>query len=148
MRSLSEPDAQAEISRRVQRIEPTSQRMWGKMESGQMLSHVADQLRLALRDLPTGPPRGPFRFAPMRFLLIHVLPWPKGRAQGPREAFTTPPASWEDDRRALLDLVGRFGEASADGLAPTHPLFGRMTARDWGVLSYRHLDHHLRQFSG
>ena len=27
-----------------------------------------------------------------------------------------------------------------------HPAFGRLARRAWGVLAYRHLDHHLRQF--
>jgi hypothetical protein len=27
-----------------------------------------------------------------------------------------------------------------------HPAFGRMSHRAWGVLGYRHLDHHFRQF--
>jgi Protein of unknown function (DUF1569) len=30
----------------------------------------------------------------------------------------------------------------------THPhsFFGRMTADEWAILMYKHLDHHLRQF--
>ena len=27
---------------------------------------------------------------------------------------------------------------------PEHPIFGRLTTKDWGVFSYKHLDHHLR----
>lgn len=113
-----------------------------------MLAHVADQLRMALRDLDVSAPHGPYRFAPMRFLVVHAMPWPKGRAQGPEEAFTTDPGEWEADRQALLELVDRFATAEPNELAPLHPLFGPMTVRDWDVLSYRHLDHHLRQFDG
>ena len=29
---------------------------------------------------------------------------------------------------------------------PEHPFFGPLTRKDWGVLGYRHSDHHLRQF--
>jgi len=25
-------------------------------------------------------------------------------------------------------------------------VFGRLSAKQWGVLMYRHVDHHLRQF--
>jgi hypothetical protein len=27
-----------------------------------------------------------------------------------------------------------------------HPFFGPMTAEEWGIISYKHLDHHLKQF--
>jgi hypothetical protein len=27
-----------------------------------------------------------------------------------------------------------------------HPIFGTMSPQDWGVLLYKHTDHHLRQF--
>ena len=51
------------------------------------------------------------------------------------------------ERERLVALVKRFaesGRASADGRV--HPFFGRLTGDQWGRLSYKHLDHHLRQF--
>ena len=30
----------------------------------------------------------------------------------------------------------------------THPFFGSMTRPSWGILAYRHFDHHLRRFGG
>ncbi|MEK7381556.1 MAG: DUF1569 domain-containing protein [Gemmatimonadota bacterium] len=30
-------------------------------------------------------------------------------------------------------------------MAP-HPAFGSMTKSSWGILAYKHIDHHLRQF--
>lgn len=111
-----------------------------------MMAHVGDQLRMALGDIEVDEARGPLRFAPTRYLIVHVLLWPKGRAQAPREAFTTAPTEIEADRETLIGLIERFAATRDDQLAPTNPLFGRMTARDWDVLSFRHLDHHLRQF--
>jgi LPS sulfotransferase NodH len=53
----------------------------------------------------------------------------------------------EAERRRLLDLVERFAAAGPAGCT-THPhsFFGRLTPREWAVLMYKHLDHHLRQF--
>lgn len=147
MQSLREAAARAAIVTRVAALEHSNRRQWGRMEIGQMLCHVADQLRMGLRDIPTGPPSGPLRFAPIRYLLIHVLPWPRGKAKGPVEAFTTAPTDWEADRASVVELIERFGRASDAELAPTNPVFGHMTGRDWAVLSYRHLDYHLHQFS-
>lgn len=146
MRSLREPDARVDIVTRLSALSPSNPARWGRMDAGQMLCHVADQLRMALRDVPTGAPAGPLRFAPMRYLVIHVLPWPKGKAKAPVEAFTTSPTAWQADRASVVELVARFGDADDADLAPTNPVFGPLTVHDWGVLSYRHLDHHLRQF--
>lgn len=75
-----------------------------------------------------------------------MIPWPKGRIQGPPEAFTTQPTSWDSDVAELLALVERFAERGAEADWPDHGLFGRMTGRDWGVFVHKHFDYHLRQF--
>ena len=148
MPTLHDPHTRAQIVERIRSLTGDEQRQWGTMDVAKMLAHAADQLRMAIGDVKTGPPRGALRFAPTRFLLVHVLPWPKGRATAPVEAFTTPPLEFAGDRSALVALVERFGQCDPKRLARTHPIFGPMTAADWGVLSWRHLDHHLRQFGG
>jgi hypothetical protein len=78
--------------------------------------------------------------------MLHVLPWPRGRAEGPPEVFTTAPDTWEHDRAALLGLIERYVETPPDALPPTNPVFGNMSGKDWDALNYKHLDHHLTQF--
>jgi hypothetical protein len=84
----------------------------------------------------------------VRYAAIYWLPWPRGRVQGPPEAFTTRPTSWAADLATLDALVERFAARDPAGSWADHALFGRMTGRDWGALSYRHFDYHLRQFGG
>lgn len=146
MRSIREDGPRRAITDRVKRLSEASERRWGRMVLNQALAHLGDQIRMALGLVPVKGASGPFRFAPLRFVLIHVLPWPKGRARAPDEAFTTRPTDIEADKAALLELIERYAEAEPDRLAPVHPLFGRMSPRDWDVLTYRHLDYHLRQF--
>lgn len=74
------------------------------------------------------------------------MPWPKGRIQGPREAFVTQPTSWDADVAGLEQLLARFAEREAQGDWPDHALFGRMRGSGWGVFVHKHFDHHLRQF--
>jgi LPS sulfotransferase NodH len=44
-------------------------------------------------------------------------------------------------------MIDRFVAAGPKGCT-THPhsFFGRLTAEEWAILMYKHLDHHLRQF--
>jgi hypothetical protein len=45
-----------------------------------------------------------------------------------------------------MALVERFGHADPGKVWPVSPVFGALSGKDWGALSYKHLDHHLRQF--
>ena len=55
-------------------------------------------------------------------------------------------ASWREKKR-LAALVERFSKGGRAGCTThPHPFFGALTPDDWGVLTYKHLDHHLRQF--
>jgi hypothetical protein len=146
MPSLWNENERAAIVARVTRVTPQHQRAWGKMETSQVLAHLADGLRMALGDIPTKQQGGLISTALMRYLIIHKLPWPKGKAQAPPEAFTTSPLGWEEDRAALLRLIERFATARGKPLAAHSANFGRMKPHDWDVLMYRHLDHHLTQF--
>ena len=51
------------------------------------------------------------------------------------------------ERQRLLESIDRFVAAGPEGCTK-HPHFflGPMTPEEWAVLTYQHLDHHLRQF--
>jgi Protein of unknown function (DUF1569) len=50
-------------------------------------------------------------------------------------------------RERLCALIDRFVTGGTKECTKhPHTFFGKMTADDWGVLMYKHLDHHLRQF--
>ena len=53
----------------------------------------------------------------------------------------------DEERVKLIGLIDRFaaGGASACTTLP-HGFFGRLTPEEWAILTYKHLDHHLRQF--
>ena len=52
-----------------------------------------------------------------------------------------------DERARLTALVARFGAQGPSVLSnEPHPFFGPLTAAEWDLLQWKHLDHHLRQF--
>ena len=63
-----------------------------------------------------------------------------------RIARLTSPTTWEADVDRLRDLIGRFAARGPNASWPPSRAFGRISGRSWGVLQYKHLDHHLRQF--
>lgn len=117
------------------------------MEHAQLMPHLAMGLRTALGDqkiTSTAHRRRGGRV--FKHLAIHWLPWPEGKIKAPPGAFNTPSEGWDRDREILIELIERFAAAPPEALGPEHSMLGPMTARDWDVLQYRHIDHHLRQF--
>ena len=145
MPTLFDPSARAQIVSRLSRLAPDRQPLWGRMNAGQVQTHLADQLRSGLGDLACRSRGGPFRFFPLRELIIYLLPWPKGVPTAP-ELLSTSPAEFAGDQKVLAELVERFGTRKDGEPWGEHPAFGRISRRAWGVLAWRHLDHHLRQF--
>lgn len=130
---------------RLARLEPTAPARWGRLDAPGMVAHLTEAARLAHGELRIPPANLPLRYYPIRKLVIHVLPFPKG-APTAKELLSRPPGNWADDVRELDRQLARFASCAPDAPMPEHPAFGPLTYHDWGVLVYRHTDHHLSQF--
>lgn len=146
MRSMLNEADRRELLERIARLTPDAPRRFGTMAAPQMVAHLTDQMGHTLGDVPVQPVPGPLRLAPVRWLVIYVVPWPKGKIKGPPEAFVTRPVDWAADIARLCALVERFAATPADATFPGHAFFGRMSRKDWGVFCYKHFNHHLGQF--
>ena len=147
MPTLFDAAARARAHERIDALDASRPGLWGKMTAAQMVCHCADQLRVGLGDLPAVTTPIPLlRWRPARQVLIYWLPWPKGKIPTAPEMQATKPAAWKDDLGALHALVDRFAGRRPDGEWASHPAFGPLGGREWARLSWKHLDHHLRQF--
>jgi len=146
MGSILNEDHRAEINRRLQSLSASSTRQWGKMEVVGMLQHLNLSARMTLGELavPSANKRA-FQVFPLKHLILYVFPFPKGAPTAP-ELKPVDAVSFEEERAALLELLERIGTGPREGAGPAHPLFGPMTWRQWGVATYKHADHHLKQF--
>jgi hypothetical protein len=146
MPSLFDAERRHEVLERIGRLAPDRKPRWGRFTAPEMVCHVSCDLRHGLGELATGPPTGLLAHAPFNWLAIHVVPWPKGRGKSPPEFLATRPTTWQADVSRLRDLIGRFADRGPAGKWPASRVFGRISGRSWGVMLYKHLDHHLRQF--
>ena len=143
---LNESDRTA-IVNRVQSLSVSSQRQWGSMDVAGMLRHLNLSARMTLGELQVASKsKRLFQVFPLKHLILYVLPFPKGAPTASELKSDAAAASFEEERAALLNLLERIGTGPHDGPAPHHPLFGPLTWREWGVATYKHTDHHLKQF--
>ena len=146
MRSILHEGDRAEIATRMGSLSVSSTGRWGSLGVTEMLQHLCLSARMTLGDLsvPSANKRA-FQIFPLKQLILYVLPFPKG-APTARELKPGVAAAFEEERAALLQLLERIGTGPREGAGPAHPLFGPLTWREWGVVTYKHADHHLRQF--
>jgi len=148
MKSLLETTSGAEIKARINRLQPDSERQWGRMNAAQALAHCTLGLKLALGE--TTPPRTLIGWTIGPLIKKMVF-----RDEEPlrRNSPTVKGLVVQDDRNLakerdlLCATINRFRAAGPDGCTRhPHSFFGRLTPQQWGALMYKHLDHHLRQF--
>ncbi len=146
MKTFWDPIAREEICSRIERLTPETKARWGKFNAAQMLAHLNDSMRMAIGELPVAAKRSPIRYAPLKQLIIYVLPFPKGVPTAPELLTRCDRPAFDEERAAFRGVVERLVGKSRSDQWPEHPAFGTLTYRAWGVLGYRHADHHLRQF--
>ncbi len=145
MATVWDAPVRADLVRRLQTLTPGHTARWGKFSVAGMVAHLNDATRMALGELPVPAKAAAFlRLAPVRYLVIHVAPFPKSAPTAPELLARSSDADLAPEQQAFAVLLDRLGAATT--LAASHPAFGPMTRRDWGVLAHKHTDHHLRQF--
>lgn len=148
MKNFFEVSARRKLLDRLAGLRPDAARLWGKMDIAQMCAHCAAATEVAAGDVTK-----------RQALIGKVLaPFVKGailRTDSPlsKNSPTDPtfvvsdPRDFEKERARLVAVASRFGEAGSPAAeGRVHSFFGKMTGDEWGVLVYKHLDHHLRQF--
>ncbi len=143
-KTLLDPEVEREMLSRLDRLAPTAKAHWGRMSVTQMLRHIAGGLRMATGDMAIPRRPGPLRLFPIKQLVIFVLPFPHNAPTSPalvcRDEF-----DFDAEQAAVRDLISSFAKRDLPSW-PEHPAFGPLNRDQWGVMVWKHLDHHLRQF--
>ena len=147
MKSLFTPSERQQILDRLGKLAAGATRQWGKMDPAQMCAHCTVGLEVATGDLVR--PQSFIGKVLGRFAKTSALgekPFSKNLPTDP-SFVVSDPRDFAKENARLVEFVRRFADAgpsAADGRI--HFFFGRLTGDEWGVLMYKHLDHHLRQF--
>ena len=147
MKNLFQADTTAEIFSRIDKLQPNTQRQWGKMDAAQMMAHCSATLdvasgRIVLPRLFIGRILGPF----VRPVFTNEKPFSKN---GPTDKhfLIKDKRDFVQEQNQLKTHVRQFHEGGeAKCTKHPHSFFGPITPQEWARGMYKHLDHHLRQF--
>ncbi len=144
MPSLLTPADRDAILGRLRRLQPDQPALWGRFTAPAMVCHLADQLRVAVGDLPTRRHDNIASRTILKWLVVYSpLEAPRGKVQTAPEMLTSAPSKWAEDVGAVEALIHRLAATPTQAM---HPFFGPLSHGAWGRLAWKHLDHHLRQF--
>lgn len=149
MKSIFEEASRHDLAARIGLLSSGSRPQWGKFTAGQMMRHLAGPMKGAMGEMSVKDKEGTAMLRTWLgrwFAIYSPIPWPKGLPTAPE--FIPPPDTDFDAARAeLLEVIERFGGRGRSMTLKPHPAFGEISHQDWGCLQWRHVDHHLRQFS-
>jgi hypothetical protein len=147
MGSILNNKERSAIVSRMQSLSASSTARWGSMDVLGMLQHLRLSAQMTLGELPVpSSNKRAFQMFPLKHLILYVLPFPKGAPTAPELKPGVAAAAFAEERAALLELLERIGTGPREGAGPAHPLFGPLSWREWGAVTYKHADHHLKQF--
>lgn len=147
MKTIFDANVYQEITTRINTLKPESKAQWGVMNAPQMLAHCCEGLKVA-----TGEVKRPRIFigrilGPIfknSFLNDNPL-----RKNSPTDsAFVVKDdRNFSTEKERLTAAIAKFHQGGEKN-ATTHPhfFFGNLSQKEYGVLVYKHLDHHLQQF--
>ncbi len=148
MKSLFETSTLDEFIDRIHTLNPDTERKWGKMNASQMMAHCSAALKMAVGDVKLsqlfiGKLIGGFL---RKKLTKNDDPFAKNSPTA-KSFIISDSRDFEKEKENLIALIKRFHQNGANNTpSDPHPFFGKMDAAEWDSLTYKHLDHHLRQF--
>src|SRR5277367_374288 len=147
MKNLFEAQAVDEVTQRINALNASSPRQWGKMNVAQMMAHCSAALDMATGELNL--PRifigrliAPF----VKPIFTNEKPFSQNNPTD-KKLVVADQRDFPREQEQLKLKVQQFhdgGEAKCT--RHPHPFFGALTPQEWARGMYKHLDHHLRQF--
>lgn len=147
MQSIFEPAAANSIIERIDKLQDGAPGQWGKMSVSQMLRHCQQPVKVALGELQLKHSLIGKLFGKMaKRSFLKTGSFKKNLPTAPEFLVKDQPV-FDQEKQQLKSLVQRLLTANQQAIADrVHPFFGKMNAEEWGVLNWKHLDHHLQQF--
>jgi len=147
MKDIYEPAVLQEINDRIDRLKPSTRHQWGSMDVAQMLAHCSAPIEIALGDRQVKTPLFAKLMGPLiKGVITSEKPF-KQSLPTDKNFIVSDSRDFDAEKIKLKGLVRRLSEGGAALMkGRRHNFFGKLTPEEWSTSTYKHLDHHFRQF--
>lgn len=146
-RSLFSQSAAADILDRVSYLCVDSKARWGTMNATEMLYHCNLSNQQALEE-ECEYEKPSFTLRMKKLIVFHFLPRIPRNNKGPARTHTKEKINadqFELQLKIYEELIHKLANREQP-LRAIHPALGCLTMKEWGIILWMHMDHHLRQF--
>lgn len=135
-----------EIIGRTASLQVTNIPKWGAMQVTEMLHHC-NTINKMIMEGKADDRKHTLKQRIMKFVFMHIMPqFPKNvKAPSIVKKSVITAEKFEEEKIRFAETIQKFTEGNRM-LEAAHPFFGKLTTREWGVFTWMHMDHHLRQF--
>lgn len=144
MKTIFEKAVKEELRKRINALNEDSPPLWGKMNVSQMIRHCEQRDEMALGKIKYK--QSVFGKLFGKIALIDMLrdtPIKKNLPTVPAFKITGK-ADVSEEKTKCLALIDGYNTISEEPFI--HPFFGALPRETTGLIAYKHIDHHLRQF--
>lgn len=144
---FNEKETQVVVDR-IKKLNNQAQPLWGKMSVDQMLAHCNVTYEMVYDKKHPKP--NAFKRWMLKTIVKPIVvgdkPYKKNSRTAP-EFLITDAKNFELEKNRLVDFINRTQRLGASHFEnkASHS-FGSLTNKEWNVMFYKHLDHHLSQF--
>jgi hypothetical protein len=145
MKSVFAKESRDELINRINLLNENSTAQWGKMNVSQMIKHCTqwDEMALGKRIYKQSFIGKLFGKMALKDMMkdepikrnLPTVPSFKIKENG----------NVEEEKSKLINSINEYASFSNENFI--HPFFGRMTKENTGIMVYKHVDHHLKQFN-
>jgi hypothetical protein len=145
MKTLFDKATQEELSQRFEKLTSESKSQWGKMSVGQMLAHCTAAMQVPVGDLKLKRTALSLIGWMFKGMIVSEKPFSKNSPTAP-EFLMRDDHTFDAEKQRFVTVYNKLTQGASVITCYKHPFFGKMSTEDWGLLMYKHLDHHFQQF--
>jgi hypothetical protein len=149
IKDIFAPEIANEVIERINHITPNQKPEWGKMSADQMLAHCNVTYSFVFEPEKFKKPGMLKKFVLNTFVKKFVVGEKPYKINSPTAAdfLIKNSRNFEKEKSLLIENIKKvrgLGRAYFEG--KENFSFGKLSAEEWNIMFYKHLDHHLRQF--
>jgi hypothetical protein len=147
MRSVFDKITRDSLIGRIKTLSTLSKAEWGKMDVIQMIKHciAAEEMYLGNKVYPRKFIGKLFGKMALKSLTKDATPMRRNSATASDFKITETGGDIDLEKQKWIALIGQYETYQKTEFE--HWFFGKMTKKELGLLVYKHIDHHLRQFN-
>jgi len=147
MKSIFNESEKTELIERINKLNPELKPLWGIMSVSRMLTHCTVTLKLAFGEITPELNEKFLQIGKQVKNRVFETEMFSKNIPTTKEFLVPDNNDFHNNKTILIDYINKYSltDVNDTKMAP-HPYFDDMSVTEWGMLIWKHTNHHLTQF--